>query len=85
MLVNKDQSNPHPVRIAFDDASAPHKSFSGPISVVSFGSDQYMWHSDGLNSHPDPDKPPVGQTLTPDAQSITLPKASVTVLRGKIK
>jgi hypothetical protein len=85
MLVNKDQSNPHHVRIVFDDTSAPQKTFSGPVSLVTFGSDQYMWHSDGPNSHPDPDKPPVRQTLTTDAQSITLPKASVTVLRGKIK
>ncbi len=85
MLVNKDQSNPHQIRIAFDDASAPHRTFSGPISLVTFGSDQYMWHSDGPNSHPDPDAPPVTKTLPAGTESISLPKASVTVLRGKVK
>jgi hypothetical protein len=85
MLVNKDQSNPHEIRIAFEDAGPPHKSFSGPISLITFGSDQYMWHSDGPNSHPDPDDPPVRQTPAPDTESVTLPKASVTVLRGKVK
>ena len=85
MLVNKDQSNPHEVRIAFDDAGTSSKSFSGPISLITFGSEQYMWKSDGPNSHPDPNDPPVTKTLSADTQSITLPKASVTVLRGKVR
>ena len=79
MLVNKDQSNPHEVRIAFDDARA----FSGPISLVTFGSEQYMWKSDGPNGHPEPNHPPVTKTLSSGTQSVLLPKASVTILRGK--
>lgn len=81
MLINKDQSNPHPVKIAFDHES---KSFTGPISLITFGSEQYMWKADGPNGHPEPNHPPVTSTLSAGTQQITLPKASVTVLRGKI-
>jgi hypothetical protein len=82
MLINKDQSNPHQIRITFDDAS--HKSFTGPITMTTFGSNQYMWQSNGPNSHPEPNEPPVTNTLAAGTQSVTLPKASVTVLRGKV-
>jgi hypothetical protein len=81
MLVNKDQSNAHDVRLLFDGGGT-QKSFSGPVTQITFGSEQYMWKSDGANSHPDPDLPPVTKTLAGTA-SITLPKASVTVLRGR--
>jgi F5/8 type C domain len=81
MLVNKDQSNPHTVRIGFDDAS--HNSFTGSITMITFGSEQYMWKSDGPNGHPDPNDPLVTKTLPGNTQTVTLPKASVTVLRGK--
>lgn len=52
--------------------------------MITFGSEQYMWRSDGPNGHPDPNEPPVTNTLASGTNSITLPKASVTVLRGKI-
>jgi hypothetical protein len=84
MLINKDQSNPHEIQIAFDDAGASRRSFSGPVSMITFGSEQYMWKSDGPNGHPDPNLPPVTRTLPSGTKSITLPKASVTVLRGKV-
>ena len=79
MVVNKDQSNPHAVRVAFDDPS--HPSFTGPIEMITFGSEQYMWKSDGPDGHPDPNQPPVTKTLPAGTQAIALPKASVTVLR----
>jgi hypothetical protein len=81
MIINKDQSNPHQVHIASDD-SAAHTLFSGPISMTTFGSEQYMWKSEGPNGHPEPNDPPVKKTLAAGTQSITLPKASVTVLRA---
>lgn len=84
MLVNKDQSNAHEVRIAFDEASAAHKSFSGPILMVTFGSEQYVWKSEGPNGHPDPNDPPATKTLPSGTPSVALPQASVTVLRGKV-
>jgi hypothetical protein len=87
MLVNRDENNPHTVRVKFNDASTKRaENFSGPVSVVTFGSEQYVWISDGINSHADPDHDPVGKTVDADAQTVyTLPKASITVLRGKVK
>lgn len=82
MLINKDQSNPHGVRIAFDDPA--HKSFTGPITMITFGSDQYMWKSDGPNGHPEPNEPPLMNTVAAGTHIITLPKASVTILRAKV-
>jgi hypothetical protein len=81
MLINKDQSNPHDVHIAFEDT---HKSLGGPLTFITFGSEQYMWKSDGPNGHPDPNDPPVTKTLPAGIRSFTLPKASVTVIRGKV-
>jgi hypothetical protein len=87
MLVNRDESNPHSVRVAFENsANQRHGFFSGPIDVVKFGSEQYVWINDGTNSHADPDHPPVGETVDADAQTVfALPKASITVLRGKVR
>jgi hypothetical protein len=85
MLVNRDESNPHTVRVEFDD-SGRKQSFSGPVAWTTFGSEQYVWINDGKNSHADPDGPAVGMTINAGAQTtFTLPKASVTVLRGKIQ
>ena len=88
MLVNRDQLSSHTVRVVFDDSNAGHHgSFSGPVTMVTFGSEQYTWHADGERSgHPDPDGPPVTSTLTADKEAtFTLPKASLTVLRGKVE
>jgi len=81
MVVNKDQSNPHAVHLVFDDG-ASSKSFSGSVSMVSFGSEQYVWRSEGVNSHPDPNAPPARKTV--QGGLIELPKASLSVLRGKL-
>jgi hypothetical protein len=83
MLINKDQSNPHEVRIEFNRENAPDKSFDESISLITFGSEQYMWKSAGPNGHPEPNDPPVRKTLAAGTQSVVLPKASVTVLRGR--
>ncbi len=86
MLVNRDETNPHTVRVAFEGAKEKRgATFAGPVTLTSFGSEQYVWVQDGANSHADPDHPPVGTTITADATTTyTLPKASVTVIRGKI-
>jgi len=53
--------------------------------MVTFGSAQYVWKSEGLSSHADPDGPAVGTTITANPQTtFTLPKASITVLRGSV-
>jgi F5/8 type C domain len=79
MVINKDQSNPHPVRLAFDDGNG----LPGPISMLTFGSEQYMWKSAGPNGHAEPNDPPVRSTLAAGTRSVVLPKASVTVLSGQ--
>ena len=86
MLVNRDETNPHAVRVVFEDAKNKREaSFSGPVTFVTFGSEQYVWINDGPNSHADPDNPPVATTIKGDSGTIfTLPKASITVLRGKV-
>jgi hypothetical protein len=87
MLVNRDESNPHTVRVVLEDSESKRKaSFSGPVSMITFGSEQYVWKNDGPNSHADPDGPPVGSTVQGSPQAtFTLPKASVTVLRGRVQ
>jgi len=86
MLVNRDETNPHAVRIVFEDATSKREAyFSGPVTFVTFGSDQYVWINDGPNSHADPDNPPVATSIKGGSGTVyTLPKASITVLRGKV-
>jgi hypothetical protein len=86
MLVNRDQNNPHTIRVVFDDSRKKRNaSFTGPVTLLTFGSEQYVWINDGPNSHPDPDNPPAASTIAANSQTtFTLPKASVTVIRGKV-
>jgi hypothetical protein len=49
MAVNRDQQNPHRVRITFEglpgkDPSDKEISFAGPVAISTFGSAQYQWH-----------------------------------------
>ena len=86
MLINKDPTNAHEVKIEFVDAgSTALRHFSGQLTRVTFGAEQYVWHSNGATSHADPDGPPATSTLNakPGA-TFALPRASVTVLRGKL-
>jgi hypothetical protein len=86
MLVNRDQSSAHTVRLQFEDSTGkPRAWFSGPVAFVTFGSEQYAWIDEGPASHADPDHPPVATTVTAGADTrFTLPKASITVLRGRL-
>jgi len=86
MLVNRDETNGHTVRVQFEDSrNRQAATFSGPVTFVTFGSEQYVWINDGPNSHADPDHPPIATTLPSTLQTtFTLPKASITVLRGKV-
>ena len=81
MLVNRDETNPHGVRVEFDDSKSK-RSFAGPVTMVTFGSEQYVWKADGAKSYADPDGPPVA-TIVPGAAQATflLPKASDGVSR----
>jgi len=84
MLVNKDQLNPQAVRLVFEnEKGAAH--FSGPLEVVTFGSEQYRWHSDIKGGMADPDGPEARSSMAaPKDGMFTLPKASVTIVRGRL-
>ena len=87
MLVNRDEAAAHTVRVAFADAAGKRSgSFSGPVTFVTFGAEQYVWKNDGENSRADPDGPPVASTIPGGSgTTFTLPKASITVLRGRVR
>ena len=87
MLINKDQNNARTVQLVFEDSETGRVShFVGKVHRVAFGSKQYVWHSMGPDSHAKPDDPPVRETVPggPTARYM-LPKASITVLRGKLE
>jgi hypothetical protein len=84
LLINKDRENAHPVRIAFENGGGTGH-FSGTIRMVTFGSEQYVWHGADATAHADPNLRPVVSSIDASAQTVfTLPKASVTVLRGEV-
>ncbi|PYV75978.1 MAG: hypothetical protein DMG96_15485 [Acidobacteria bacterium] len=87
MLVNRDETNPHSVRLEFDDSANKKTAyFSGPVRLATFGSEQYVWINDGLNSHADPDGPLVATTVDGGPHTtFNFPKASITVLRGNVR
>jgi len=85
LVINKDQSNSHTVQPRFENGQSPGMHFTGAVTMITFGSEQYVWHSDGANSHADPENPPATTTLSGSGQTVcTLPRASITVLRGRI-
>ena len=86
MLINKDHDNPHSIHIVFhDDDTKTNESFGNPVTMVTFGSAQYQWHSRGRDGYADPDQPPLKSALTTDATTVyTLPPASLTVVRGNL-
>jgi hypothetical protein len=86
MLVNRDEMNSHQVRVVFGNGEGKGNSFSGTVSLATFGSEQYAWKEAGENSHADPDHPPVAATLAAGPNTVfNLPKASIAVLRGKVE
>jgi hypothetical protein len=87
LLINKDASNPHRVKIQFSaGATNSAQQFAGRVSVTTFGAEQYLWHPAGASSRADPDGPPAVSTPeAPTDSQFLLPRASVTVLRGRIR
>lgn len=89
MLINKDPTNAHAVKIDFAPRSAsadPVLHFVGSVSMTTFGAAQYVWHPDGPRSHADPDGPPATSTIdTTASTAFTLPRASLTVIRGRVR
>jgi hypothetical protein len=84
MLVNRDENSPHTIRVVFGGGRRD-TSFDGEVRLATFGAEQYVWINDGPNSHADPDGPVAARTVATNSQTtFVLPKASVTVLRGKV-
>jgi len=87
LILNKDPSNAHEVNIAFEDGGGEKPAqFAGRVKVVSFGAAEYVWHSAGAESHADPDGPAKRSEIEWKAgQKMVLPKASITVVTGKVR
>jgi len=85
MLVNKDCDNLHAVHLVFHDSEGnSDDAFQGPVTMITFGKNQYQWHSARKQGYADPDGPAAKSTVSGGAGAVyTLPPASVTVLRGK--
>ncbi len=85
MLVNRDQSNDHAVKVLFHGAGQHQSSFAGQVDRITFGPNEYQWHPAPGGGHADPDGPPSRSTVQGSADTLyQLPKASITVLRGRI-
>jgi hypothetical protein len=86
LIINKDQENAHTVNISFDEAERKTSAtFTGPLSVTTFGKAQYAWHPDRNGGTADPDGPAVKSAVTAGpSTNFSLPAASVTVIRGVI-
>jgi len=86
LIVNRDQLNPHTVRIAFRDGEAgADRFFSGPTAVITFGSAQYQWHPKDRDGFARPDGPAATSMLNAGGNTLfALPQASVTVIRGTV-
>jgi hypothetical protein len=86
LVINKDQENPHGVRIVFHDAETNRdRRFSGPVDFITFGTEQYQWHPGFEDGKADPDGPPARRSTSATSTTVfELPKASVTVIRGSV-
>jgi F5/8 type C domain/Glycosyl hydrolases family 39 len=86
LLVNKDSSNSHEVKIEFDaDGRSAAAQPVGEWKMVTFGAAEYVWHPAGADSHADPAGPAKKTTVSFQSnQAVLLPKASVVVLTGKV-
>ena len=86
MIINKDPSNAHAVDIEFENGGKETEAhFSGTVKRVTFGAAEYVWHPSGETSHADPDGPAKRESFEWKEQKVTLPRASVTVLTGRVK
>jgi hypothetical protein len=61
MLVNRDQSVAHKLRIVFHDDPQKTFGFQGDVDTYAFGAAQYQWHAATISpmSHPESEEEPV--------------------------
>jgi hypothetical protein len=86
MLVNRDHDNAHAVKVVFADSeSKRERHFAGQVDRITFGDAEYQWHPEGRGGHAEPDGPPAKSAITGGAGALyQIPKASITVLRGRL-
>jgi hypothetical protein len=86
LLVNRDPEHDHSVRVDFANAETHQESFfAGSVAQTTLGEAEYRWHPGGEMGHMDPDGPPLKTSVNGVADTLyALPKASITVLSGKI-
>jgi len=86
MLVNKDRNRAHGLQIRFTDAEGkPDRYFTDQVDCITFGANEYQWRPNGPEGHAQPDGPQVKSTVRGGNGVVyALPKASITILRGKI-
>jgi hypothetical protein len=86
LLINKDRERSHAVRVAFHDSDrVGDRFFPGPVELITFGAAQYQWHAGGAGGYAAPDGPPVRVKVKAGAETeYVLPKASLSVIRGKV-
>jgi len=85
MMVNKDEQQPHDVAVSFSDGHGT-RAFVGDLARITFGAEQYAWHPQGdkgKDGYADPDGPPLEGKIAAGG-AFTLPRASITVLRGSL-
>jgi hypothetical protein len=80
MLINRDPVRARHIRVEVRRrAGRPPTVLGGPVDVVQYGQDQYVWRPDGAAGHPVRDEPPRRFSLA--SASLTLPPYSLTVLK----
>jgi hypothetical protein len=86
LLINKDPSNAHEVAIQFNNGDKEGAlRFTGNVKQVTFGAAEYVWHPSGPASYADPAGPAkISQLSWREGHKVLLPKASVSVLTGKV-
>jgi hypothetical protein len=87
LLINKDIKHDFAVRVRlYDDTSRRSSSFNGSLYVTQFSSAQYALNDDLSNPYPIRAQPPEQRVMSAkDAESVTLPSYSLTVVRGSNK
>ena len=76
LLINKDRDNAHRLRIEFEN-NGEIGHFSGPLRMVTFGSEQYVWHGKDATAHADPNLPPVESSIAASPQTVVHPAQSL--------
>ena len=87
LAVNKDYDHPHSVRIVFRDTESHQDTgFSGSVTMITFGREQYQWHPARKKGYAQPDGPAKRSELKGEQDTeYSLPPASVTVFRGRLR